>query len=163
MPRLLTHQLLAGAHQRTQFLDLLVRHEARPDQPARQQISDPHRIVHVRLAAGNLLDVRGVGDNQFEPALAQDLPHRRPVHPGRLHRDVRAPALRQPGQQGQQALRRRREGPTVPAHLAVAHQPHTGHHCRLVHVQAGYTLVDHFHLHSSTPVPPAWGLCQSEI
>src|SRR4029077_12851236 len=35
--------------------------------------------------------------------------------------------------------------------------PHTGHHCRLVHVQAGDTLVDHFHLHSSTPVPPAWG------
>ena len=33
LPRLLTHHLLAGAHQRTQFLDLLLRHEARPDEP----------------------------------------------------------------------------------------------------------------------------------
>jgi hypothetical protein len=56
MPGLLANQLLAGPHQRAQFLDVFPRHEARLDQPAGQEIGDPHRIVHVRLAAGNSLD-----------------------------------------------------------------------------------------------------------
>jgi autotransporter passenger strand-loop-strand repeat protein len=100
VPRCFTHQLLAGAHQRAQFLDVFLRNKTRPDQPARQQISDPHGVVHVRLAARNALDVRRIGHDQLEIAVAQDLPDRCPIDPGRLHRDMRAPALRQPRQQG---------------------------------------------------------------
>ena len=48
---LLAADLLAGAQQRAEFLLRLVRHEAGPDQPARQQIGDPHGIVHVGLPA----------------------------------------------------------------------------------------------------------------
>ena len=139
MPRLLAPQLLAGAHQRPQFLDVFLRHETRLDQPAGQQISDPHRIIDVRLAAGNLLDVRRIGHDQREIARAQDLPHRRPVHPGRLHRDLRAPARRQPRQQRQQTLRRRRESPAFPRRLAAHRQPHASHD-RLPRLREGRLL-----------------------
>jgi hypothetical protein len=78
-----------------------------------------------RLAARNVLDVRRIGHQQLELTLAQDLPYRRPVNPRCLHRDMRAPALRQPRQQGQQPRRRRRESPTLPpvgARASAAHR-----------------------------------------
>src|ERR1700736_2839593 len=76
MPRLLASQLLAGAQQRTQFLHVFFRHEARLNQPAGQKVGNPHRIVQVGLAARNVLDVRRIGDDQGEVSFAQNLPHR---------------------------------------------------------------------------------------
>src|SRR5262249_42036058 len=83
-----------------------------------------------------------------------DLPHRRPVHPGRLHRDMRDPARRQPRQQRQQTLGRRRESPALPRRLAGGHQPHASHDRLLMHIQPSYTLMHYLHAVSS---PPGWG------
>ena len=48
---LIAHELLARPRQRAQLVELFVGHEARPDQPVGRQVRDPHRIVHVGLAA----------------------------------------------------------------------------------------------------------------
>jgi hypothetical protein len=55
------HQLFAGAGEIAQLLYGLRRHEAGADQAVSQQVGNPHRIVDVGLAAGNVADVRGVG------------------------------------------------------------------------------------------------------
>ena len=51
VPRDLADQLLAGPRQVPQFLNRGRRHEAAPNQPVRQQVRDPGRIVPVALAA----------------------------------------------------------------------------------------------------------------
>ena len=146
MAGLLAGQLLACAQQRTQFLGRLVRNEARPDQPAGQQIGDPCRVVHVGLSAGHVLDVRRIGDDQLECAVAQDVPDRLPVDAGRLHRHVRAARCRQPVQQRLKAGRRCLERPALALDLSLRHDPHTGNDLRLVDVQAGNPLMHDFHL-----------------
>ena len=126
-------------------------HEARLDQPAGQQIGDPHRIVHVGLAAGNILDVRRVGDDQLELALAQDLPHRHPI-------DARSPPSPRactgtPSSHASNAskpLRRGRERPALPRRLAPAISRTQATTVVLVHVKAGHPLVHDFHAISST-------------
>lgn len=74
MAGLLAAQLLACTQQRAELLDRLVRNEARPDQPASYQIGDPCRIVHVGLAAGNILDVRRIGHDLFPIGSAPPAP-----------------------------------------------------------------------------------------
>ena len=54
--------LITESHQGAKLVLVLIRHKARLEQTESRQIRDPGRIVHVRLAAGNRLDVRGVGD-----------------------------------------------------------------------------------------------------
>jgi hypothetical protein len=142
---LLARQLLAGAQQRAQFLDLLFRNKARLDQPATQQIGDPHGVVHVRLAAGNVLDVRRIGQYQFERAVAQDIPHRLPIDPGRFHRHLGTPALGQPAQQRLETGRRRVERPALPSCLAAGHDPDAGDNRLLVHIKTGNPLMYHIH------------------
>ena len=94
MACLLSRQLLAGPQQGPQFLECLVRDKAAADQAARHQIGDPGGVVDVgppgqvpegMLAAGDIFDVRGIRNQQLEVAVAQDVPHRLPVNPGRLH------------------------------------------------------------------------------
>ena len=82
------------------FLRLRIGHEAAADQPMRQQIGQPGSVVHVGLAARHVLDMCGVGQRQREIAIAQDVPDRLPIDPGRLHHDVRAAFRRQPLRQG---------------------------------------------------------------
>ena len=53
----LTHQLLAGSRQVAQRLDRGRRHEAAFNQPVRQQVGDPRRVLPVTLAARNVADV----------------------------------------------------------------------------------------------------------
>jgi hypothetical protein len=48
--------------------------EARLDQATSRQIGDPHRVVDVRIAAGDVLDVGRVRRYQFEVAVAEDVP-----------------------------------------------------------------------------------------
>jgi hypothetical protein len=145
MAGLLARQLLAGTQQRPQLLDLLFRNEAGPDQPATHEIGDPHGIVHVGLAAGDILDVRRIGHDQLERPLAQDIPHRFPIDPGRFHRHLGTPALRQPAQQRLKTGCRRVECPALPGCLAANHYPYAGDDRLLVHIETGNALMHHVH------------------
>ena len=65
--------------------------KSRPDQPAGQQIGDPHVASFTSVfRPGTFLMCAGIGDDQLECAVAQDVPDRLPVDAGRLHRHVRA-------------------------------------------------------------------------
>ena len=132
-------------------MQILIRHKARLEQPESRQIGDPGRIVHVRLAAGNRLDVRGVGDDHRELAVAQYLPDRHPVDAGGFHRDHFASTRNQPFQKAQKPVRRGLEGSTFVRRLAPGHQADARHDAVLVDVQARHTLVHHLHdrLHRS--------------
>ena len=59
------------------------------------QVGDPLRILHVRLAPGHVAHVRGVADNNRE-GVFQGCMDRLPVDPGRLHADVGHAHLAQP-------------------------------------------------------------------
>ena len=145
MPRLLAHQLFARSRQRAQVMHLFVGNEARLDQAMGGEVRNPHRVVHVRLAAWNRLDVSRVGDDKLEFALAQYLPDRKPIDPGRLHRRQAAPLGVQPLQQGQETFGRRRIRSTFPRRPIPGHRPHASDHGILVNVQAGDAIVDHVH------------------
>jgi len=58
---LLAHRLLAGARACPQLLRRRPRHKARADQAVRQQVGQPQRVGDTGLAAGHVLDVRGIG------------------------------------------------------------------------------------------------------
>jgi hypothetical protein len=55
----------------------------------RDQIGEPGGVVHIRLTPGNLLDVGGVGQHQFELTVRQNVPHRLPIHACGFHSDMR--------------------------------------------------------------------------
>jgi hypothetical protein len=62
------------------------RHEASPQQPALGELGQPGRVRHVRLAAGNALDVVRVDELQLEGGhLLEHVPDGAPVDAGRLH------------------------------------------------------------------------------
>jgi hypothetical protein len=65
MTDLLPDQLLAGAQQLTQFLDLLIRNKTAANQAVGQQVGDPRRIADIRLPTRNILDVSGIRQNQL--------------------------------------------------------------------------------------------------
>jgi hypothetical protein len=96
MAGLLPAKLLARTHKRAQVLDDRVRNKARPDQAAGHQIGNPHGVVDVRLAAGDVLEVGGIRHNEIEITVAQNVPDRLPIDPGRLHGDMGAARRRQP-------------------------------------------------------------------
>ena len=143
--RPLAHELLAGAQERAQLRRRAVRDEAGPDQAVRQQLGQPGRVAHVRLAARDVLDLGRVGQDQREPALGQDVPDRPPVDAGRLHRDVGAAVLRQPRGQLEQARGRGGEGADLAGDLAAGGEAHGGDHGRLVDVEAGAARVEDLH------------------
>ena len=66
MAALLPGQLLAGAQQLAQLLDLLLWNKTATDQPMGEQIGDPGRIADIGLAGNQRLDHRA-------PALADDV------------------------------------------------------------------------------------------
>jgi hypothetical protein len=152
-------------------LALINPHASRLDREAGQCADRrlPHSAIHMAsfmsvLRPGTFLMCAALAtiSSKSPPAFAgagsaQDLPDRCPIDPGRFHRDMRAPALRQPRQQRQQPVCRGREGPALPRHLTAGHQPHTGDDGLFVDVKAGNPFVHDLHFISSTPVPPAWG------
>ncbi len=147
VPGLLAHQLLAGPHQGAQLVLFLVRDKARLEQPEGGKVRQPRRILHVRLAAGNSLDVGGIDHNQLERAIAQYPPDRHPIDPGRLHRDQLASTRRQPFQKRQQPVRRRVKSAVFPRRLIPGHRAYTPNNVVLVNIQSSHTLVKHFHDH----------------
>ena len=96
MGRALANQLLAGAKQGPQLLGRTIRHEAAADQAVGGQLGEPGRIVHVGLAAGHVLHMRGIGQQQFELAVREDMPDRLPIDAGGFHGRERASLLRKP-------------------------------------------------------------------
>ena len=140
----LTHELLAGAGQRAQFLDRSRGHEAGTDQAMGQQIGQPHRVVDIGLAAGDVLDVCGVGQHQFEVPF-EHVPHRLPVHARGLHGDVLDTERLEPVGQGQQPRCGRLEGANLLQRGAAAGNAYARHDGLLVHVQARAARVDDIH------------------
>ena len=84
MPAALPRQLLAGAPPVAHLLGLLIRHKAAADQATGQQIGQPGGVVDVGLAPGHVLDVHRICQHQGEIGVAQDMPDRLPVDPGRM-------------------------------------------------------------------------------
>ena len=76
--------------------DPVARAEAAPEQPVLMELLQPLRIVHVGLAARDMLDVARVHQEHLEAARLENLEHRNPVHARRLHGDGRDADLREP-------------------------------------------------------------------
>jgi hypothetical protein len=77
-----------------------------------QQIGDPGAIVGVSLAPGNRLDVLWVHQHLLELPFLHG-PHRFPIDPGRLRRQMVDPVLLQPIRHLQQVGCEGREGPRM--------------------------------------------------
>ena len=150
VPRDLADQLLAGSRQVAQFLDRGRRHEAAPNQPVRQQVGDPGRVLPVALAARNVPDVLRVGEHQRQRRFVfEDVPHWLPVHAGRLHRHVRAAGLGQPGRQCEQTRRRGRKLPVLGRDLPTRRDARARVHAPRVDIQPGAPGMQDFHAESS--------------
>ena len=143
MPRLLAHQLLAGPHQRAQSMQLLVGNEARLDQAVGGEIGDPHRVVHVGLAAGNRLDVRRVGDDKLESRRRSRSSIPGANRPRSPPSPPPATAGAQPVEQGQKTVGCRLVSPAFPRRLVPRHRAHARNHGVLVNVQTGNAIIDH--------------------
>jgi hypothetical protein len=79
---LFAHQVLASTRQVAQRLHRHRRHEARSDEAVRQQVRQPHRVVHIVLAGGHVLNVHRIGEHEFERR-GEDSPDRLPIDPCR--------------------------------------------------------------------------------
>src|SRR5712691_2551816 len=110
-----------------------------------QEISDPHAILHIRLTAGDLLDVGGV-DEQTHAVLLEHVVHGLPVHAGTLHGHVGHPVRFEPVPQGDQMLRGGAERADVLDPVAAgARHADTDRHTIAMDVQACPTLDQPLH------------------
>jgi hypothetical protein len=76
------HEPFAMTQVGAQLGDTVAWTEAAPQQPVRMELLQPLRIVHVALAAGDMLDVARVHEEDLESASLEDLEDGNPVHPG---------------------------------------------------------------------------------
>ena len=141
----LANQLLAGAKQGPQLLGRTIRDKAATDQAVSGQLGEPDRIVHVGLAAGHVLHMRGVGQQQLELAIREDMPDRLPIDAGGFHGRERASLLRKPRREGQQAGRRGVERPHLLLDRLTLLNPNAGDHRLFVHVQSGAFWIENLH------------------
>jgi hypothetical protein len=72
----------------------------------RQKVGDPHCVVDVTLAAGNIADMSSIREHKLEPTL-QHVPDRLLVDARSLHRHVRDSLACQPISKLQKVVRRR--------------------------------------------------------
>ena len=70
--------LSAPGRTRGRFRSVETPETSRSDEAPTGPAGDPRRIVDVRLSAWDILDVSSVRDDQFEGAVALDVPHRLP-------------------------------------------------------------------------------------
>ena len=95
-------------------------------QPKRKEkVGDPHRVVDVTLAAGNIADMSSIREHKLEPTL-QHMPDRLPVDARGLHRHVRNSLARQPIRKFQKIVRRRRKAAYLMACFRPCRQSCTG-------------------------------------
>ena len=104
-------QPLAMAQVGAQTHDAVAGTEAPAQQPVLVELLQPLRIVHIRLAAGDVLDVARVDQQHLEPARFENLEDRNPVHAGRLHGDRRDADRREPIRQLVEIAAEGAEGP----------------------------------------------------
>ena len=90
------HQPLPMAQVRAQPDHGVAGPEAAAEQAILMELLQPLRIVHVGLAARDMLDVAGVHQQHLEAPRFEDLEDRDPVHAGRLHGDRRDAGRREP-------------------------------------------------------------------
>ena len=143
----LPHQLLTGAGEIAQFLDRRRGHEAAANQAMCEQVRDPRRISHIGLTPRHITDVLSVGEDQFEAAFEQ-VPHRLPIDPGRLHGNMRTAMRTEPVGQREQPVRRGRKA----LNFVMDRRRNTAHRCDhgiLVDVESCTPRMKHFHRASS--------------
>jgi hypothetical protein len=104
-------QPFAMAQVRAQPSDLRAWTEAAPEQAVLMELLQPLRIVHVALAAGHMLDVARVHEDDRDAPRLEDLKRRNPVHPGRFHRDRRDADPLEPVGQSMEVTAERAERP----------------------------------------------------
>src|SRR3954462_2139065 len=144
----LADELLAGAGEVAQRLHVGGRHEARADQAMREEIGEPGRVVHVRLAARHSLDRGRVGQGELAlHLLAQHSPDRLPVHAGRLHPGVRDAVALQPRRQTLQVCGRGGKRLDVAHHARAFGDASAGHDTVLVDVEASAAGMQNLHGH----------------
>ena len=100
VPSRLADQLRPRPREVTQVLQRSGRDETAPDQPQREQIRDPRRVVLVTFRPGMFRMCMALASTRVT---WPRLPHRLPVDAGRFHRHVRDLLRRQPVQQIEQA------------------------------------------------------------
>src|SRR6059036_1719964 len=144
-----------GAGQVAQLLHGRGRHEAAADETVREQIGDPGGVVDVALAAGDVADVHGVGEDELEVAV-EHMPDRLPVHPAGLHGDVRAAMGGEPVAEGQQLWRTRAEGASVVGDGLPGARARERDDGLLVHVKAGTRGMNDVHSHLLGEMASAW-------
>ena len=105
------------------------------------QIRDPLAVLLIRLAPGHNLDFLRVRQQQIESLCLQNIPHRLPVHTGRLHRYMFYPARLQPGGQFQQVRRHRPKAPSFRFGLAIPSNHYAYGDTALMDVQSTTTFV----------------------
>jgi len=137
-------QLLPGAGQVAQFMNRRRRDKAAPNETVREQVCNPHGIVHVGLAARYAADLQGVGEDEVKLPV-QHVADRLPVNAGRLHGDMGARVRRQPIGQRQQIARSRAESADILLHRRTGRDACAGDDGLLMHVQSGAARIQNFH------------------
>ena len=107
--RPLAGELLARAGEVAQRLHRGRRDEAGPNEPVREQVGEPNRVVHVGFAPGHGLDMPSIGQEKLE-VFDQHRPDRLPVHAGGFHGHVRDLMAGEPSRQALQLRGGRAEG-----------------------------------------------------
>jgi hypothetical protein len=78
------HQVLAVSPVATQHTDRIGRAKRPCQHPVGMQLLKPLAILHVGLAARQVLGLAGIHQVDLDPVLLQHLHDRNPVHPGRF-------------------------------------------------------------------------------
>jgi hypothetical protein len=120
-------------------------HETPAEQSVPQQVRNPLAVFLVRLPTGHGFDVLRVHQQHLE-LLRKNVPHRLPVHAGRLHGYMRYAALLEPIGQPKQIVSEGPEAPLLFTALPLALGPqHTRSDALLVHIQTTTARIDDFH------------------
>ena len=128
-----------------------------------EQLGDPLRVLHIRLAAGHRLHVRRVQQPGLEPVL-QAVEHRLPIRRGRLHPGQRHPALDQPVGHELQRPGHRGERPRLRAPPAIgSRRAHAHRHRRLPDIQTGDPVEQHIHQQLPSARRPCNGVARRAL
>jgi hypothetical protein len=141
----LAHQDHPITCQLTQFPLGTCGNEAGTQQPMPQEVGNPFRVAHIRLAARHCLYVASIDHEQFEGAFQQVI-NRFPKDPGRLHRHMRAGRGIQPLGQCEQVSRHRAKRPHLLLHRPIrSGRQEASDHQLLMNVQSTTALIQQLH------------------
>jgi hypothetical protein len=147
LSRAVLHQPLAVTRQITQLTQHRRRHEARSNQSVLHQLSEPFRILHVRLSTRDVLDVVRIANNE-EPRNCTSFEHGvegAPKDAGALHRDCFDVPRQQPLSEFTQSGSVCRKSSRLSLRLLAAFVCDARDHRLLVHVDSTNHSVHHVH------------------